>query len=280
MSQSLKNNSRVRLPIQSPHNREVLFVNTPNFPLFLITATLDQKINSHELLTLKFAGKLTSSTDSVVSGDPVQFTWTGDFGKNTFVGYVHSIKPADINANVTEIYCVSPSYLLKNTDQKVYKNVTADAVVSKIAAKYGLKAITQRHPRVFPSLVNAGQSDWQFLRQLANITGFLLKTEGTTIYFMSKSKLEASTRKGAPYFYKEDHNPGSRYASSFGTAVSFSATLSDDAPDMFGSTVDRVVSGIHKTNNSLISSTHSSNVGSKSTKGVVVPSTAYLNGEI
>lgn len=277
---SLINNPRVKLPVESFHDRSVLFIKTPNFPLFLITAVLDQKTNSHELLTLTFAGKLTSDTTTVVSGDPVQFTWSSDFGTNTFVGYVHSIKPTDINANVTEIYCVSPSYLLKNTDQKVYKNVTADVIVSKIAAKYGLKAITQRHPRVFPSLVNAGQSDWQFLKQLANLTGFLLKTEGTTIYFMSKSKLESASRKGAPYFYKEDHNPGSRFASSFGTIVSFTSTLSDDAPDMFGATVDRVVSGIHRTNNSLISSIHTTKVNSKATKGIVIPSTAYLRGEV
>jgi hypothetical protein len=277
---SLMSNPRVRLPIESFHDRNVLFIKTPDFPLFLITATLDQKTNSHELLTLTFAGKLTSDSTNVVSGDPVQFTWSSDFGTSTFVGYVHSIKPTDINANVTEIYCVSPSYLLKNTDQKVYKNVTADAVVSKIAAKYGLKAITQRHPRVFPSLVNAGQSEWQFLKQLANLTGFLLKTEGTTIYFMSKSKLEAASRKGAPYFYKEDQNPASRFASSFGSIVSFTSTLSDDAPDMFGATVDRVVSGIHRTNNSLINSTHTTKVGSKATKGVVVPSAAYLRGDI
>jgi len=273
-------NPRVKLPIESFHDRNVLFIKTPNFPLFLITAVLDQRTNSHELLTLTFAGKLTSDTTTVVSGDPVQFTWSSDFGTSTFVGYVHSIKPTDINANVTEIYCVSPSYLLKNTDQKVYKNVTADVVVSKIAAKYGLKAITQRHPRVFPSLVNAGQSDWQFLKQLANLTGFLLKTEGTTIYFMSKSKLEAASRKGAPYFYKETQNPGSRFASSFGSIVSFTSTLSDDAPEMFGATVDRVVSGIHRTNNSLINSTHTTKVGSKASKGVVVPSAAYLRGDI
>ena len=277
---SLMSNPRVKLPIESFHDRNVLFIKTPNFPLFLITAVLDQRTNSHELLTLTFAGKLTSDTTTVVSGDPVQFTWSSDFGTSTFVGYVHSIKPTDINANVTEIYCVSPSYLLKNTDQKVYKNVTADVVVSKIAAKYGLKAITQRHPRVFPSLVNAGQSDWQFLKQLANLTGFLLKTEGTTIYFMSKSKLEAASRKGAPYFYKETQNPGSRFASSFGSIVSFTSTLSDDAPEMFGATVDRVVSGIHRTNNSLINSTHTTKVGSKASKGVVVPSAAYLRGDI
>lgn len=277
---ALANNNRAKLPVEHPFSRVVSFVKAPNFPLVLITASLDQKPNTHEILTLTFAGKLTSSAETVVSGDPVTFTWSSGFGKNTFVGYVHSIKPTDINANVTEIYCVSPTYLLKNTDQKVYKNVTADAVVSKIAAKYGLKAITQRHPRVFSSLVNAGQSEWQFLRQLANLTGFLLKTEGTTIYFMSKSKLESSSRAGAPYFYKEDHNPDSRYASSFGTIMSFTSTLSDEAPDMFGSTVDRVVSGIHRTTNALINSSHSSKPGSKSTKGVVVPSQAYLNGEL
>jgi len=280
MATPLNQNPRALLPIERPTSRTVSFQKSPDFPLTLLSAKLTQELDSHEILILKFAGKVNDQESTVVSGDPVSFTWSSGLETSTFVGYVHSIKPTTLEDNDTEIYCVSPSYLLKNTDQTIYKNVTADTVVSKIAAKYGLKATTQRHPRVFSSITQAGQSDWQLLRSLAMQTGFALKTEKTNIYFMSKDKLASSSKLSAPYFYVEDANPLSTVASLFGTIYSFTPFISDEAPDMFGATVDRVVNGIHETTEAPISTTHSSNPGSKSTLGAVVPSQAFLNGEM
>lgn len=276
----LSKNLRANLPIERPHSRSVSFSKSPDFALTLISARLTQELDSHEILTLRFAGKVNSNEGTIVSGDPVEFKWTSGINENTFIGYVHSIKPTTIEENETEVYCVSPSYLLKNTDQKIYKNVTADAVVSKIASKYGLKAVTQRHPRVFSAVTQAGQSDWQLLRTLANQTGFALKTEKTTLYFMSKDKLSSSSKSSAPYFYTENIKPLSKVASQFGTVYSFKPMISDEAPDMLGATVDRVVTGIHQVTDAPISTTHSSKPGSKKTLGVVIPSQAYLNGEI
>jgi len=280
MAVPLSQNLRVTLPVERPTTRNVVFPKSPDFPLLLINATLTQDLDSHEILVLNFAGKVNDSGKAVVSGDPVTFTWSSGLKTATFVGYVHSIKPVTVEENSTEVYCVSPSYLLKNTDQKIYKNVTADAIVSKIAAKYGLKAVTQRHPRVFSSVAQAGQSDWQLIRSLAKQTGFALKTEKTTIYFMSKDKLAAASKLSAPYFYAEDINRTSRLASAMGTIYNFKPLVSDEAPDMFGATVDRVVNGIHQTTDSPISTTHSANPGSKQTLGAVVPSQAYLKGEV
>ena len=161
---TLSKNLRANLPIERPHSRFVSFTKSPDFALTLVSAKLTQELDAHEVLTLRFAGRVNSGEGTVVSGDPVEFKWTSGINENTFIGYVHSIKPTTIEDNETEIYCVSPSYLLKNTDQKIYKNITADAVVSKIASKYGLKAVTQRHPRVFSAVTQAGQSDWQLLR--------------------------------------------------------------------------------------------------------------------
>lgn len=277
---SLSKNLRATLPIERPSSRSVLFTKSPDFSLTLVSAKLTQELDAHEILTLRFAGKVNNSEGTVVSGDPVEFKWSSGINENTFIGYVHSIKPTTLEDNETEIYCVSPSYLLKNTDQKIYKNITADAVVSKIASKYGLKAVTQRHPRVFSAVTQAGQSDWQLLRSLANQTGFALKTEKTTIYFMSKDKLSSSSKASAPYFYAETIKPLSRVASQFGTIYSFKPMISDEAPDMLGATVDRVVNGIHRVTEAPISTTHSSKPGSKQTLGVVVPSQAYLDGDI
>jgi hypothetical protein len=280
MAIPLNKNPKAILPIERPTLRKVTFQKSPDFPLVLLSAKLTQEMDAHDILVLKFAGKVNEQDSTVVSGDPVTFTWSSGLEQSTFVGYVHSIKPTTLEDNDTEIYCVSPSYLLKNTDQKIYKSVTADTVVSKIAAKYGLKAVTQRHPRVFSSIAQAGQSDWQLLRSLAKQTGFALKTEKTTIYFMSKDKLTSSSKLSAPYFYVEDINPSSTVASQFGTIYSFKPFISDEAPDMFGATVDRVVSGIHQTTDAPISTTHASKPGSKSTLGAVTPSQAYLDGEI
>jgi hypothetical protein len=277
---TLSKNLRANLPIERPHSRYVSFTKSPDFSLTLVSAKLTQELDSHDILTLRFAGKVNANEGTVVSGDPVEFTWTSGINENTFIGYVHSIKPTTLEANETEIYCVSPSYLLKNTDQKIYKTVTADVVVKKICAKYGIKAVTQRHPRVFAAITQAGQSDWQLLRTLANQTGFALKTEKTTIYFMSKDKLSSSSKSSAPYFYAENIKPLSRVASQFGTIYSFKPMISDEAPDMLGATVDRVVTGIHQVTNAPISTTHASTPGSKKNLGVVVPSKAYLEGEV
>jgi hypothetical protein len=272
----LSKKNLVKTPLERYPSRTVRFPLSPTFDLVFLSAKLEQEFNSHDRLVIKYAGKVEGTLNFVGSGDPVEFEYSGAGSKKTWVGYVHKIIPSTVSENATTIICISPTYLLKTTRQKIYKNVTADQVVQKVCKQYGLKAVTQRHPRVFSTIAQAGQSDWQLLRRLAKQTGFGLKVTGTTVYFMSKNKLSSASTNNASVFFKETAAPTVRGIASMGTLIEFTPQISDEAPDMVGATVDRVVSGLHSTNNKTIATKHKIQPAKKKTKGTVTPSKKFL----
>jgi len=252
----------------------VSFPKAPEFKLILIGAELYQDRDQHDRLMLHFKGKPYSDGTVVSSGDPVQFTYSTNNIKQNFYGYVYSVEPInESDAQNTNILCVAASYLLKNTDQKIYKNVTADQVVTKIAAKYGMRAVTQRHPRVRKTIVQAGQSDWQLLRRLAKQTGFALRVEGTTIIFVSKNKIYANKKDQAPYFNYVDKELGgsvTRLERAMGSIISFDPIVSDESPEL-GSRVDRIITGYNEKTGTVIETKHSLKDFNFEDKGIVVP---------
>jgi hypothetical protein len=272
----LSKKNLVKTPLERYPSRTVRFPLSPTFDLVFLSAKLEQEFNSHDRLVIKYAGKVEDTLNFVGSGDPVEFEYSGAGYKKTWVGYVHKIIPSTVSENATTIICISPTYLLKTTRQKIYKNVTADQIVQKVCKQYGLKAVTQRHPRVFSTIAQAGQSDWQLLRRLAKQTGFGLKVTGTTVYFMSKNKLSSASTNNASVFFKETAAPTVRGIASMGTLIEFTPQISDEAPDMVGATVDRVVSGLHSTNNKTIATKHKIQPAKKKTKGTVTPSKKFL----
>lgn len=276
MAIPLSKKNLVKTPLERYPSRAVRFPLSPTFDLVFLSAKLEQEFNSHDRLVIKYAGKVEDTLNFVGSGDPVEFEYSGAGYKKTWVGYVHKIIPSTVSENATTIICISPTYLLKTTRQKIYKNVTADQVVQKVCKQYGLKAVTQRHPRVFSTIAQAGQSDWQLLRRLAKQTGFGLKVTGTTVYFMSKNKLSSASTNNASVFFKETAAPTVRGIASMGTLIEFTPQISDEAPDMVGATVDRVVSGLHSTNNKTIATKHKIQPAKKKTKGTVTPSKKFL----
>ncbi len=260
----------------------VEFPKTPDIEMLLIGAELYQDIEQHDRLVLHFKGKPFKDETIIRSEDPVKFIYTTDRVSQVFVGYVYDIDPKDdLDSNNTDITCISASHVLKNTDQKIYKNVTADQVVQKIAAKSGMKAVTQRHPRVRKTIVQAGQTDWQLLRRLAKQTGFALRSEGTTIYFVSKNRIYSKSKPNAIYFKYVDSGIGGaavKYNRSYGTLLEFIAQISDSAPEM-GAKVDRVVTGYNERTGTVIETTHKLKDFNFDDKGVVVPSEEFFNEE-
>lgn len=261
---------------------KVEFPKTPGLEMLLIGAELYQDIEQHDRLVLHFKGKPFKDETIIRSEDPVKFTYTTDRVSQVFVGYVYDIDPKDdLDSNNTDIICISASHVLKNTDQKIYKNVTADQVVQKIATKWGMKAVTQRHPRVRKTIVQAGQTDWQLLRRLAKQTGFALRSEGTTIYFVSKNKIYSKSKSSAVYFRYVDSNIGGtavKYNRSYGTLLEFVAQISDSAPEM-GAKVDRVITGYNERTGTVIETRHKLKDFNFEDKGVVVPSEEFFQDE-
>lgn len=255
----------------------VKFPKTPKIELLLIGAELHQEAEAHDILILTFKGKPRKDTTVISSSDPVEFTYKSGDKTSVFQGYVYDIDPkSTTQSHMTQIWCVSASAVLKDSDQVIFKNVTADQVISKICAKRGLTAITQRHPRLRETVVQAGQTDWQLLRRLAKQTGFALKAENTTIFFMSKNKIYQDKKAKAPYFKYADGI--TKQQRSVGTCLEFIPTVSDDALET-GVRVDRVMTGISSAAGAGIETTHpTKNYSEFVSKGKVIPSKEYFDG--
>jgi len=248
----------------------VQFPKTPKFDLLLIGAQLTQSIESHDVLVLEFKGKPTNPEVALNSFDPVKFTYARGSDKAVWEGYIYTIDPTtDTKTHNTTIICSGASSIMKDSEQKIYKKVTADQVVQKICKKHGLKAVTQRHPRLRESYVQAGQTDWQMLRRLAKQTGFALKPDNTSIIFMSKNKIFKDKKDKAPYFKYSDGI--SRAQRSVGTCLSFNPYISDDAIEI-GARVDRVITGVSSSSGKTITTSHNTKDHVATSRGVVVPS--------
>lgn len=260
---------------------DVSFPKTPDLAddMGLVGAEIYQVIEEHDRLVLHFKGR-PSNKDTVLSyGDPVIFEYQSGKTIYKFNGTIYQIDPKNTpQANNLDVICLSASEDLKNTDQEIYTNVTADQVVAKIAAKKNMKPITQRHPRVRKSIAQAGQSYWQLLRRLAKQTGFALRAENTNLIFMSKDKIFQTKKKFAPYFSYEDAEVNGTVTKSrrlFGTIVEFYPRVSDNSAEL-GAKVDRVITGSNQKTGESIETVHPPKEYDRESKGVVVPGEDYF----
>ena len=275
-------NSGVTLDTQLSLASDSLFA--AQFPLalgmelILIGAELIQTPNEHEQLVLQYKGNPYMPDTVIAGGDPVSFKYSQGDQYATFYGYVTDVHQTNgPRENHTTIVCVGASYVMKNTIQTIYKNLTADQIVTKISAKYGFNALTQHHPRVRPSITQAGQTDWQLLRSLAIQTGFSLLAENTTLIFMSKDKIYADKKATAAYFnYVNSDITGvtPKVLRLYGTILSFVSMVSDESPES-GVRSDRVMTGRHILSGSLIQSTYPYSLFNNVSLGTVIPGEVY-----
>jgi hypothetical protein len=255
------------------------FPKAPDMELILIGSELYQNPEEHDRLILHYKGKPATKKNAIISGDPIIFTYRSGKLTSTWNGYVHHVRQDNsFQGGNTDIVCVGASWVLKDTDQKVYKNVTADQVISKIVKKHSMQAVTQRDPRVRSQISQSGQSDWQLCRSLAKQTGFALLAENTTITFVSKNKIYQSKKSSAPYFnYVDNENsavtPGMLRMT--GTILSFEPMISDQAPEK-GARLDRVISGSNTNTGAAIKTTHVHPSPTAGNSGVVIPNKPYF----
>lgn len=257
----------------------VEFPKSPKLQLILRGADLHQTPENHERLKLEFQGVPVDLSLSIAAGDPVIFKYRQGIETATFNGYVHTVSQrGNALGNSTYVTCLGATYNLKNTGQKIYKNVTADEVVSKIATKYGLKAITQKHPRKRKSVVQAGLSDWQLITSLAKQTGFALYPSNTSIIFMSKDKLYKSKKANAPYFTyssADDASATPQGVKIYGSILNYTIDVSDENPES-NTVIDRVITGNHQVTGKIIEETLTYTPASNFDLGAVVPGESYF----
>lgn len=157
----------------------VSFPNSKYTPLKVYSATYRQQNYEHDYARIKFRDWHISPT-SLRPGTLMQLTIDG----KTFSGYIHDVKnKQDAQHNITEIGFIGASYVMRQASQKIYRNVSADQIVTEIAKRYNFSYKTTPHPRIYPQISQAGMTDWEFMVKLAKQSGYFLRAENTSLYF-------------------------------------------------------------------------------------------------
>ena len=135
---------------------------------------LYQKQGFHDILVMEFSADSPLWFNNLKTGVPMKFSWTQDVLGKEWVGYVSSI--SKINApqrqNSMEVMCVAGTYPLKDSESRVFENMSIPKAIETIAKEFGFNTMIDDHPQVFPQLVMAGVSYWEFIVEQARRIGY------------------------------------------------------------------------------------------------------------
>ena len=206
----------------------VSFPLAQNPPKRVVAFNLMQNRYAHEIAIVRFRDWNVQLND-IKPTDPVKCIMRGRDSSREFVGYIHDIKPEITPANKTvTVTLIGASYVLKQAKQRVFENVTADAVVKQIASEYGFSAYTDPHPRVYEQVVQAGHSELQIMARLARQCGYTLRVENTSVYFKKLTSDFQTLKASASSFKMSDVNdPGGSTLYSFALTVGESIEYAD-----------------------------------------------------
>lgn len=174
--------------------------NSPAPPQRVFKMSYQQEHYAHDYAKLYFRDWAVSMRQ-VKPGTPMKVK----IDNKEIVGYVHDIKNVqNAQKNFTEITFIGASYVMRQSSQQVYKNATVDQVIKQIAIKYNFAYKLTPHPRVFPHISQGGLTDWEFMVKLAKQVGYLLRAEGTSLFFHPLLQDFNDLIGEAPIFTKND----------------------------------------------------------------------------
>jgi phage protein D len=191
------------------------------FPTLSVPLTRGYSLHSHharyehEMHTIRFIDWNVDYT-SISDGTPLTVTLTGIGSSRVINGYIHHIVP-DISSsnNYVDIIIIGASRVFKQQSQNIWKNATADQVITDIAKSQNFSYVSVPHPRVFEQISQAGMSDWELMVKLAKQCGYSLKANNTSLYFQPITQEFTELREEAAYFRMQTLNQKSTGIYSF-----------------------------------------------------------------
>lgn len=165
-------------------------VDLPKGRIDYLSLEVHQKVLEHDTATIRIRSVRTSWFNYFQSGTPIRITYWSGWNRNqkqTFVGYVTRVRLVTAGENnhyEREILCVAASRVLRKADQITYSNKTPSEIVTEIGRKFRLDVVTRQDGLRRETSVQSGETYWQFLNRLAKKTGYVLRAEGTTLYFL------------------------------------------------------------------------------------------------
>lgn len=168
---------------------------TVSFPMSRMTGSVNyraveihQDIEQHDMAVITTRSRFNDYYRTLYPGTPVVINYQNNLGSNgTFVGYVAKVEP-DVKMIKDQyerrLVCVSASREFRNTARNVWRNRTAPEIVQEIGKQLGFKVVTKQHGLRRKHISQSGDTYWELLVKLAKMTGYVLRAEGTTLYFL------------------------------------------------------------------------------------------------
>lgn len=181
-----------------------------------------QKVNieleegKHNLATLDIAGIPPEYLSTYIDLPIAIKVTVGGVRSHTFHGYIVYLEPTSENVQglvnkspfqTTRMYCFGTSYVMRSRRTEVHNNKTLVQIVKEFANKYNLTVSVPNDPYVFPRLVQSGESDWEFLSKVVEMSGYRVLMRGVHIDIWDPFAL--FNRVGVMPLYAMSGNKGS-----------------------------------------------------------------------
>jgi len=159
---------------------------------------IHQQINEHDTAVIRISSTKLDWIKSMRPGTPITVTYWGtpstragwreglNFRVNIFYGYVNSVRLiSDAEGTyIRELICVAASRVFRKTEQRTFTDMSAAEIVKQIGAQFNFRVVTEQHGLRKGTVIQSGESNWKLMTRLAKQTGYTLRVEATTIYFL------------------------------------------------------------------------------------------------
>jgi phage protein D len=210
-------------------------------PLSDSTATLDwrefrlhQEVRKHDLLILTVRSRSTEYFDTLYPNTPIQVTYRDSDGMTAmFMGYISKVAPVfhvEDSHYEREVTCIAASREFRVTARNTWRNRTAPEIAQDIGDRLGFKVITKQHGLRKKQVVQGGDTYWETLTKLAKMTGYVLRAEGTTLYFLPLKEMVKAFSSAAPVLATA--SVSSQYATTALDVDTLLGNTSDDDDDL------------------------------------------------
>lgn len=170
---------------------KISFPTAPSLTVLPERASLEQRVFSHDLLTLNYSRPSSVWFETLKTGTPIIFSWTNNNRSKTWLGYVSHVSKntSGQKDRPMEIVCVGASYVLKARASRTFRNTSVTEAAQKIAKEFGFKFIGENSARKFEQLSMSGESYWEWLQKQAKRIGYGFYVDNTTMYMRPLDKL-------------------------------------------------------------------------------------------
>lgn len=229
----------------------------------------------HEMATILVRNQRISSA-TLTDGSPVRISFTDGLAEREFVGYIHHIQGSiDRQVDTTKVVCIGATYILKQSQQSVFRNLSATAVAAEVCERNRLSHYITPNSRMFDQLVQAGETDWKFLVYLANLIGYTVYPDGASVVFEPRLRSWTDSSNSTQRFLLTRQGDPRK-----GSMFEFSPTTGTTLPTPDGFTAVPVLSGVDPKATSHLTQSRTGKRTTLRTKPVEDRFTAYRTGTV